>query len=106
MVIATDLDRDTIIRELRELRPRLRERGITRLAIFGSRARGNPRPDSDLDILVDVEPHIRFSLIDLIGASHLIGDHLGVPANMFMRRSLEPGLARTIRDETIEVFDD
>jgi predicted nucleotidyltransferase len=106
MVTATDIDRDTIIRELRNLRPRLRERGISGLAIFGSRARGNHRPDSDLDVLVDVEPGARFSLIDLIGASHLIGDRLGVPANMFMRRSLEPGLAETIRDETIEVFDD
>jgi len=106
MVIAADLDRDTIIRELHKLRPRLHERGITRLAIFGSRARGTSRPDSDLDVLVDVKPDSRFSLIDLIGVSHLIGDHLGIPANMFMRRSLEPGLARTIRDETIEVFDD
>jgi predicted nucleotidyltransferase len=104
MSTIADLDRETIIRELLKLRAELRGRGVTRLAIFGSRARGNPRPDSDLDVLIDVEPGIRFSLIDLIGASHIIGDELGIPANLFMRRSLEPGLAQTISDEIIEVF--
>ncbi len=106
MSTTTDLSRDEIIRGLLKLRPRLRERGITRLAIFGSRARGNHRPDSDLDVLIDVEPDTKFSLIDLIGVSHIIGDELGLPANMFMRRSLEPGLAETIRSEIVEVFND
>ncbi|MEH6950139.1 nucleotidyltransferase domain-containing protein [Nitrobacter sp. NHB1] len=100
------ISRDEIVLSLRRLQPRLRERGISRLAIFGSRARGNPRPDSDLDVLVDVKPEAKFSLIDLVGISHIISDELGLPANMFMRRSLEPGLANTIRSEIIEVFND
>ena len=100
------IDRDEIILGLRRLQPQLRERGISRLAIFGSHARGNPRPDSDLDVLVDVKPETKFSLIDLVRISHIISDELGVPANMFRRRSLEPGLANTNRPEIIEVFND
>ena len=106
MITTTDLSRDEIIRSLRKLEPRLRARGISRLAIFGSRARGNHRPESDLDVLVDIKPGAKFSLIDLVGVSHIISDELGLPANMFIRRSLEAGLAATIRSEIIEIFND
>lgn len=34
------------------------EFGVTGLSIFGSVARGNNRPDSDIDILVDMPPKI------------------------------------------------
>ena len=42
--------------------------GVTALSIFGSRARGDARLDSDLDVLIDVDPDLRFSLLDLAGA--------------------------------------
>ncbi len=106
MSTITDLSRDEIIRNLRKLEPRLRAGGISGLAIFGSRARGNHRPESDLDVLVDIKPGIKFSLIDLVGISHVISYELGLPANMFIRRSLEAGLATTIRSEIIEIFND
>lgn len=93
-----------LIDNLRALEPCLRVKGVTSLAIFGSRARGDYRPDSDLDVLVTIDSHIKFSLIDLIGVSHIIFDDIGIPANMFMRRSLEPSLAHTIQRDVIEVF--
>ena len=93
-----------LISELRALEPFLRVKGVTSLAIFGSRARGDYRPDSDLDVLVTVDSQMKFSLIDLIGVSHIISDDIGIPANMFMRRSLEPSLANTIQPDLIEVF--
>jgi predicted nucleotidyltransferase len=104
MALIADPDRDQVVSSLRRLTPRLRAHGISSLAIFGSRARGDHRPDSDLDVLVDVAPGIKFSLLDLVGISHLISDELGIPANMFMRRSLEPQMRLSIEPDLVEVF--
>ena len=46
------MNRDEIIAKLRETVPALKAEGVTALAIFGSRARGDARQDSDLDVLI------------------------------------------------------
>lgn len=52
---------------LRAHLPELRERyGITGVGIFGSYVRNEPRPDSDLDILVELETPPRISLLGLV----------------------------------------
>lgn len=43
-----------------------RNNGATRAALFGSRARGEAKPDSDYDFLIEMEP--RRTLFDLGGA--------------------------------------
>jgi len=104
MDVSLDLDRSEIIRILRRLEPRLRAKGVTGLAIFGSRARGDHRPDSDLDVLVEIENGIKFSLLDLIGIQHIIRDETGIETQAEMRRSLEPRFASRITDDIAEVF--
>ena len=52
----------------------LRERGLKSLAVFGSVARGAARTDSDVDVLVDIEPDVRFSLIDLVALKDFLED--------------------------------
>jgi predicted nucleotidyltransferase len=104
MGLAVDLSRDQIIDALRGLEPALRERGITSLAIFGSRARGDARADSDLDVLVEISDNVKFSLLDLIGVEHVIGDLMGLQVHASMRGSLEPRFAKRIADDIVEVF--
>jgi len=104
MAIATDLGTAEMIGGLQQLERRLRHMGITRLAIFGSRARGDYRPDSDLDVLIDVEGGRKFSLLDLVGVAHAIEDTMDVKANVFMRRSLNAQMAASIQPDIIEVF--
>jgi predicted nucleotidyltransferase len=51
---------------LEELRPFCEKWKVKELALFGSAARGEMRPDSDYDIMVEFEPDARWSLWDLV----------------------------------------
>ncbi len=98
------MTRDDIIAKLKESSPALRAEGVTALSIFGSRARGDARPDSDLDVLIDVDPDLRFSLLDLAGVHLLIEDQIGIPTQVTLRRSLSARVAHRIADDLIQVF--
>jgi uncharacterized protein len=93
-----------LIEELKRLAPRLRAEGVTGLAIFGSRARGDHQPDSDLDVLIDVEQGRKFSLLDLISVSHVIQDDLGIETNIVMVRSLADRFRNEIEPDVRSVF--
>jgi uncharacterized protein len=98
------MTRDEVIAKIRSSAPALRAEGVTRLAIFGSRARADAREDSDLDILIDVDPDAKFSLLDLIGVEHIVRDATGLETQASMRRSLDSRMAERIADDIIEVF--
>ena len=99
-----EMQKHELIERLRQLRPDLSAEGVEHLAVFGSRARGDNQPASDIDILIDVDPHRMFSLIDLIGVQHIIEDTTGIPANALMRRSLDDRFRGRIEGDLIEVF--
>jgi predicted nucleotidyltransferase len=98
------MTRDEIIAKLKETSPALRAEGITALSIFGSRARDDARPDSDLDVLIEIDPKLQFSLLDLAGVHLMIEDRIGIPTQVTLRRSLDARVARRIQDELIPVF--
>lgn len=55
-----------VLRLIDKDRVRLREWGVVRIAVFGSFARGEQRPDSDVDVLVELDHPIGlFEFMDL-----------------------------------------
>lgn len=86
------------------LRPRLVAEGIEHLALFGSRARGNAHPNSDLDVLIEIPTGSDFSLFDIVEVESIISDATGIPANAFMRRSLDSSFVQSISRDIREVF--
>ena len=98
------MTREEIIATIRNNAAALKAEGVTKLAIFGSRVRGDNRPDSDIDVLVEVEPDASFSLLNLIGVQHIIGDATGLPAQATMRRSIPPRFAERIANDIVQVF--
>lgn len=98
------MSRERLLHSLSALEPRLRAEGVTHMALFGSRARADDRADSDIDVVIDVRPGLRFSLLDLVGVAQGIEDQVALSANVFMRRSLDPTFLETLAQDEIKIF--
>jgi predicted nucleotidyltransferase len=103
-ILARDISRDQLVAELRALRPAFEREGVMHMALFGSRARGDNRRDSDVDLAIEIADGRKFSLLDLIGVGHVVEDHVGLRGNVFMRRSLEPDFLDEVSRDGLEVF--
>lgn len=98
------MTKDELIETLITLRSAIEAEGVTHLALFGSRARGDNSPQSDIDLLLEVDAGSHFSLLDLIGVEHLVGDTTGLKANALMRRSLSADFRNAIENDVVAVF--
>ncbi len=95
---------EEIRRTLQDHLPELQERyGVTVIGIFGSYARGESRPDSDLDILVELEEPPRISLLGLVNLENYLSDLLGVPVQVTLLRNLKPRLKPRVLQEVVPV---
>jgi hypothetical protein len=99
-----DIPLYAILAKLRELTPALKAEGVTRLAVFGSRARGDAKPDSDLDILIETFDRNSEQRFDLFKVMHLIEDTTGIKTQISMYDLLKPRIKERIADDLIEVF--
>jgi predicted nucleotidyltransferase len=104
MSAIADIPLDAIVGKLKELAPALKAGGVTRLYLFGSRARGDARPDSDLDVLIETTSLGEIPRFDYFKVLHLIEDNVRLQVQISMRDSLKPRMAERIADDLIEVF--
>lgn len=81
-----------------------RHMGVIALHLFGSTADGTAGPDSDLDVLIDLDEGRKFSLFDLVGVKLFIETELSVDADVVTRSGLHPMLREAIERSAIRVF--
>ena len=103
-ITAPSLSREGLISRLRALRPLFEREGVAQMTLFGSRARGDNRPDSDVDLIIEVDPERKFSLIDLSGVGLVVEDNVGLPVSVVMRRSARPAMLAAAKRDGIAVF--
>lgn len=99
-----DIGREELIETLLSLQPQLEKDGVKHVALFGSRARGDHRLDSDIDLLVDLAQNEDLSLLDIIGIGHLVEDLTGLPAQIVLRRSAPERFLAAVAVDQVPVF--
>jgi len=77
------------------------DRGFTRLAVFGSVARGDARPDSDIDLLIEAPKGT--SSFEFVRLQQLIEQVLGRQVDLVSYGGLKPGLDDDIRREAVSL---
>jgi predicted nucleotidyltransferase len=95
---------DDVQRRLKAEEPELRRRGVRHLAVFGSVARGDDRPDSDVDIAVEIEPGRSFSLIRMEETRLLLEDALGRSVDLGETDSFRPLVRAAFERDCVPVF--
>lgn len=92
----TLMDREQVLATLRNHESELRRAGIVRLSIFGSTARGDQRPHSDVDLLAEFDGKLPLSLIDILKIENQIGDLLGQPVDLIEEGCLKPHIEKDL----------
>ena len=75
-------------RVLANLAPDLAAKGVRSVSLVGSRARGTAKPESDIDLLLDLTPDATFGLIDLVQLEDTLGDALGRKVDIAFKSGL------------------
>jgi predicted nucleotidyltransferase len=89
---------------LQAQKPYLAEKyGLTEIGVFGSYVRGEQRPDSDLDILIELERPPKIGLMGLVGLELYLSDLLGLKVDVAIKKNLRKRIGKRILSEVIPV---
>jgi uncharacterized protein len=98
------MDKHEIIARLKENELALKARGVAHAALFGSVARGDHQPGSDIDIMIELDPAARVTMFDYVDIKeHIEGLFLG-PVDVVNRDGLMPFVRPRAAADAIYAF--
>jgi predicted nucleotidyltransferase len=86
-MVSRNLTKDVIVDSIRKSRSRLLSYGVRSIGLFGSFARGQARPESDVDLLVEFDPEKK-TFDNFIDACFLLEDLFGRKVELVTKESL------------------
>jgi uncharacterized protein len=98
------MTRDDVLSTLKGAEQSLRARGVDHAAIFGSVARGEDRPDSDIDILLEIAPEARVGVYQYVGIVQSIEEMFAGRADVADRAALKPYVRSSAERDAVYAF--
>lgn len=98
------MDRQGIIAKLRENEAELRARGVAHAALFGSHARGDNGPGSDIDILIEIAPEAPVGLWEYVDITQYLEDLFSSSVDVANHNHLKPHVRPSAEREAVYAF--
>jgi predicted nucleotidyltransferase len=98
------VNRDEILARLRAHEQELRALGVQEIALFGSVARGDDTPQSDVDMLVSITPEAELSLLGMVRIERRLRELAGRDVDLVEREMLRASVMQEIAQETVRAF--
>jgi uncharacterized protein len=98
------MKRDEVISKLRAHEAELKAAGILRLAIFGSVARGDNSPESDVDLLADFDKTKHYTLLTMGRLESRLADMLGTRVDLSSPEWLKESVKNQVLREAVHAF--
>lgn len=89
---------------LRRHREDLRSHGIIHAALFGSVARGEAGPKSDLDILIELDPDLELDIFAYAGLKRYVAELFKGRVDVVNKEALKPHLRQPISADAVYAF--
>jgi predicted nucleotidyltransferase len=98
--------RDDVIAKLKQTEPALRGFGVAALYLFGSHARDEAGPDSDVDVFIEVAPDATFGLSPYMAVYRVLEDAFEHNAEIgySTRDALSPYIRPEAEREAVRIF--
>ncbi len=98
------MKRDEVIGKLRAHEAELKAAGIQRLAIFGSVARGDNSPESDVDLLADFDKTRHYTLLTMGRLESRLAELLGTRVDLSSPEWLKESVKDQVLREAVLAF--
>jgi predicted nucleotidyltransferase len=98
------MDRNEVILRLREHEADLRAAGVVKLAVFGSVARGDNSPGSDVDLLAEFDKSRQHTLLTMGRLELQLADWLGAKVDLASPDWLKDPIRERVLKEAVVAF--
>lgn len=93
------MDRKDIVEKIIQF---LSKEGAKKISIFGSFARGEEKPESDIDIIVEFsEPK---GLLEIVGLEQELSELIGRKVDLLTEKSVSPYIIDKIKNELVVIY--
>ena len=98
------MDKNAVLAKLRLHQEALQQRGILHAAVFGSVARGEARDDSDLDILIEINPETQMDIYTYTNLKRHIADLFLIKTDVINQAALKQGISIQAQQDAVYAF--